>query len=47
MVDREGRFAWYELLTTDLAAATAFYRDVVGWDVRDASTPQMTYGLLT
>jgi uncharacterized protein len=46
MVDREGRFAWYELLTTDLAAATAFYRDVVGWDVHDASTPQMTYGLL-
>ena len=23
--------AWYELMTTDVAAAAAFYRDVVGW----------------
>ncbi|MDB5612017.1 MAG: glyoxalase [Bradyrhizobium sp.] len=47
MIDCEGRFAWYELLTTDLAAAKAFYRDVVGWEARDASTPQMAYSLLT
>ena len=47
MVDREGRFAWYELLTTDVAAAKTFYHDVVGWDARDASTPQMNYSLLT
>lgn len=26
-----GRFAWYELLTTDPMAAQEFYRDVVGW----------------
>jgi len=25
------RFAWYELLTTDMTAAKAFYHDVVGW----------------
>ena len=24
-------FVWYELMTTDLAAAERFYRDVVGW----------------
>jgi predicted enzyme related to lactoylglutathione lyase len=47
VADRQGRFAWYELLTTDIAAAIAFYRDVVGWDTRDASTPDMAYSLLT
>jgi uncharacterized protein len=26
-----GRFAWYELLTTDTASAEAFYTDVVGY----------------
>ena len=26
-----GRFAWYELLTTDPKAAIAFYTEVVGW----------------
>jgi predicted enzyme related to lactoylglutathione lyase len=26
-----GRFVWYELLTTDPAAAKAFYPEVVGW----------------
>jgi uncharacterized protein len=38
-----GRFVWYELLTTDIAAAKAFYRDVVGWTTQDASTPRFTY----
>ena len=47
MVDRQARFAWYELLTTDMAAAKAFYRDVVGWDAQDASTVTITYSLLT
>jgi uncharacterized protein len=47
MIDLHGRFAWYELLTTDTAAARAFYHDVVGWDARDASTPAMNYSLLT
>src|SRR3954447_19189607 len=26
-----GRFVWYELLTSDPAAAIAFYGDVIGW----------------
>jgi uncharacterized protein len=26
-----GRFVWYELLTTDLEGARAFYTDVAGW----------------
>jgi predicted enzyme related to lactoylglutathione lyase len=29
--NHRGRFVWYELMTTDPAAAQAFYTDVVGW----------------
>lgn len=35
--DVHGSFAWYELLTTDMAAAKTFYGRVVGWETRDAS----------
>jgi predicted enzyme related to lactoylglutathione lyase len=47
MVGRHGRFAWYELITTDTAAARAFYANVVGWGAQDASTPDLAYTLLT
>jgi predicted enzyme related to lactoylglutathione lyase len=47
MVDSHGRFVWYELMTTDLKAAAAFYAKVVGWSMRDASMPGMSYTLLT
>jgi hypothetical protein len=30
-------FAWYELMTTDMAAATAFYGAVVGWHAVQAT----------
>jgi predicted enzyme related to lactoylglutathione lyase len=39
-------FVWYELLTTDTAAAAAFYRSVVGWETRDSGMPGMDYTLL-
>jgi hypothetical protein len=42
-----GRFAWYELITTDVADATAFYTKVVGWSAQDASTPGLPYTLFT
>jgi len=29
-----GKLLWYELLTTDMKAAEAFYADVVGWTVK-------------
>jgi uncharacterized protein len=47
MVERHGSFVWYELLTTDMAAAATFYADVVGWGAQDASTPDLAYTLLT
>jgi predicted enzyme related to lactoylglutathione lyase len=46
VVDQLGRFAWYELLTTNVAAAGAFYGKVVGWAVKDASTAGLAYTVL-
>ena len=37
------RFRWYELMTTDAAAAAVFYRAVVGWRTEDAGGPGMAY----
>jgi predicted enzyme related to lactoylglutathione lyase len=47
MVSRQGRFTWYELMTTDVAAAKAFYGEVVGWGAQDASTSELSYTLFT
>ena len=41
------RFVWYELMTTDVAAAKAFYGAVVGWGTQDASIPGMGYTFFT
>ena len=43
MVSSHGRFVWYELVTTDVAAATAFYTRVMGWGAWDASAPGRPY----
>jgi predicted enzyme related to lactoylglutathione lyase len=47
MVGSHGCFVWYELTTTDADAAKAFYANVVGWGLRDASTPGAAYTLFT
>jgi predicted enzyme related to lactoylglutathione lyase len=47
LVNQLGHFAWYELLTTDVAAAGAFYGKVIGWGGKDTSTPELAYTLLT
>ena len=39
MAAKQGKFCWYELMTTDAEAALAFYGDVVGWTGRDAGQP--------
>jgi len=41
-----GSFLWYELMSTDVAAAKAFYAKVVGWTSEDVPMPQMTYTVL-
>jgi predicted enzyme related to lactoylglutathione lyase len=45
MSSHHGRFAWYELMTTDVEAAKAFYGKVVGWGTREA--PNSRYTLFT
>jgi predicted enzyme related to lactoylglutathione lyase len=45
VIGSHGRFSWYELMTTDIEAAKAFYAKVVGWRPWDASVPGMTYTL--
>lgn len=45
MSDSHGKFVWYELMTSDTAAAEPFYRDVVGWNAQDAGMPGMSYTL--
>lgn len=47
MIDDPRGFVWYELMTTDMAAAKAFYAEVLGWSTRDASTPDLAYTLFT
>lgn len=37
----QGKFVWYDLMTTDTAAAAAFYNSVVGWTAKDY--PEMNY----
>ncbi|MDI6838344.1 MAG: VOC family protein, partial [Rhizobiaceae bacterium] len=38
----QGKFVWYELMTNDVPAAAAFYRDVIGWEAKafDGATAQ-------
>lgn len=43
MASSTGRFVWYELMTTDVAAARGFYSQVVGWQPTDAQMPGMDY----
>jgi uncharacterized protein len=42
-----GRFVWYDLVTTDAAAAVAFYTAVVGWGTDVWSQSGSTYTMWT
>jgi uncharacterized protein len=44
---RHGFFVWYELMTTDLASALAFYGEVMGWGAQDQSTLDLPYMIVT
>jgi uncharacterized protein len=47
MANFYGKFVWYELMTTDMKAAEAFYGSVVGWGAKDAGLPNHAYTLFT
>jgi len=36
-------FSWYELMTTDTAAAGEFYSSVIGWSTKEMGAPGMPY----
>jgi predicted enzyme related to lactoylglutathione lyase len=36
-------FTWYELVTRDMDQAVDFYKQVVGWDIRDSGMPGIRY----
>ncbi|HET7084058.1 MAG TPA: VOC family protein [Rhizomicrobium sp.] len=38
-------FFWYDLVTTDVAAARKFYSEVVGWSYQDVQQGDNAYGL--
>jgi predicted enzyme related to lactoylglutathione lyase len=40
-----GKFCWYQLMTTDTAAAAAFYTKVFGWTAEDAGQANASYTL--
>ena len=44
--DRKALFIWYDLMTTDVAAAKVFYGKVVGWTMHDMAMPDMTYSVV-
>lgn len=41
----QGAFVWYQLVTADVAASSAFYSAVVGWDMVEAGRSGMNYTL--
>jgi uncharacterized protein len=43
MSDNHGKFVWYELMTSNLAAAADFYSGAIGWTARDAGMVGMDY----
>ncbi len=47
MSSENGRFVWYELMTTDPAAARSFYGAVVGWGAMSGQIPGMEYSMFT
>ena len=47
MAEQQRDFAWYELMTTDMAGAAAFYAKVTGWEANASpmAPPGMEYRL--
>lgn len=46
MPTSHGAFVWYELMTSDAAAATRFYEQVIGWRSEVSTSTGMEYTLL-
>lgn len=47
MTNPAGSFIWYELMTTDVASAKAFYDAVVGWNIAgESASPAQDYRMI-
>jgi uncharacterized protein len=47
MSSTDGKFVWYDLMTSDTKAAQAFYRGVIGWDANDSGMTDRSYSILS
>ena len=47
MTSLPGQFIWYDVMTTDVAAAAVFYRAVLGWEAADSAKGDGTYTLFS
>jgi uncharacterized protein len=47
MSKSQGKFVWYDVMTTDTKAAQSFYHKVIGWDATDSGMPDRSYTLLS
>jgi len=43
---QQGAFSWFELMTTDVAAAKEFYSQLFGWSMEDMAMPGMPYSVV-
>jgi|SRR3954468_727476 len=46
MSNKVRKFVWYDVMTTDTAAAQDFYRRVIGWNIKDSGMSDQCYSLL-
>ncbi|MFZ5746513.1 MAG: VOC family protein [Pseudomonadota bacterium] len=47
MTNAQGSFIWYELLTSDLPAARAFYQAVIGWHIDAEPAGDIDYRMIS
>lgn len=47
MSDSQGNFVWYELMTSDVNGAIAFYKDVIGWGTQAFEGGDAPYSMWT
>ena len=47
MSTTQGKFVWYDLMTSDSKAAASFYRSVIGWDAKDSGMTDRSYTLFS
>jgi predicted enzyme related to lactoylglutathione lyase len=47
MSGTRSKFVWFDLVTNDVKGATDFYQSVIGWSVRDAGMPDLSYNIIS